>query len=1403
MKLKDISRTATFAWDQTSSSSPLLVTGAVAGALDESFSNESQLEIWRPDFGGEGVGALRLGGEGQRGPEGSITVGSRFNRLAWSSPNASHAQGVIAAGMETGEINVYDPAKILAGADADAARIFRSDKHAGPVRGLDFNPIQKNLLLSGGINAELFIFDLNNPSSAPIPPGPASTKLGEITSLQWNPTVSRVFAASSSSGYTSVWDLKAGKEIVSLQYGGGAAKGGAVAGMAGLQVGARRGMSDPTRLITASEDDDSPIIMLWDLRNTRAPEKILSGHTKGVLSVAWCKQDADLLLSCGKDNRTLCWNPQTGEIVGELPSSSDWSFQTTWCPRNPDLLATASFDGHIGIHSLQTTQAPAAPTSKLSETATADDIFGALGDTDQVDDTANVLSLIQPPKWLRRPVSATFGYGGLLASTSNLTGATGKHQSGVAHLRKITTEPEIIERAEKLHAADGQKEQLESFCDGRASDKGDAAWKALQTLFKANSRDELVQLLGFSKEEVKKQVEEAIKKLPGGGVQAEATEPEADVEEESNLSTPKNETANATPSETSEAAPSGGAELTEKSLFDQLAADSGSADADGSDFFSSIASGSLRNPRLDSISTPKNEIAESSRAATVGSRPSSVRSESIKDNTFHIYPSGENDTDRLITQALVLGNFASAVDLCLASERYADALLLAVRGGPDLLQSTQKAYFAKRTTTTPFLRVFQSIVTEDLVDIVQNADLGEWRVAFVVLCTFAKDAEFNNLADQLGQRLQYKSTTLSSSDTAAAKEARQDATLCYLAARKLEKVVSIWSEEMREEESSSESSKDTTRYTAHALALQSFIEKVAVFTAATGYVDQDLMSPTQSTETAEAGARTYKLASLYNRYYEYADLLAAQGMVDIAAKYVKQTPADYRGASGSLDKARDRLFAAAGISSGSAQATQPAGPYGVPPAANLPPMPTQAPPASYQPNQSSFQPSFPQPPQQQQNNFTYNAPYQPSQQPQQQPQQQQQQPYQAAPSPYAPNGYGGPSQQQGQTGGYGLPNQQQQQYGAPPQAQPLGPPPRSNLINGTGANGTPPPPLPAAQRRDIPGWNDAPALSSAPKRPQSAAKVAPIMSPFPISDQQQQQYMQQPGQGNGQGPPPMGITPPPNRAAPGMLPPPPKGGPRPPSAQAQQQQQYQQPPPSAPPLNRTPTAGPPPPQRGSTPRAGPPPPGLSAGPPPPRALSPLGPGRGQQGQQGQYVQPSIAGQLRPTSAQGQQQAQQQAGPPPPGRAGPPPPNRAGSAMSVSQGAPQVRSPPSQSSPVMPPPPQAKALHPQGDRSHIPQEARGIYETLNEEMNRVKGANLPAPLQKIVADTERRLNIFFDALNNETVPKDAVQKMGQISAAIAARDLNGALALHVDMLTGATGEMTSWAPGVKQLIRLGV
>ena len=69
MKLKEIHRTSTFAWSP-SASLPLLATGTVAGALDESFSNESQLEIWAPDFLDKDE--FYLGVEGHHGPKGQV-----------------------------------------------------------------------------------------------------------------------------------------------------------------------------------------------------------------------------------------------------------------------------------------------------------------------------------------------------------------------------------------------------------------------------------------------------------------------------------------------------------------------------------------------------------------------------------------------------------------------------------------------------------------------------------------------------------------------------------------------------------------------------------------------------------------------------------------------------------------------------------------------------------------------------------------------------------------------------------------------------------------------------------------------------------------------------------------------------------------------------------------------------------------------------------------------------------------------------------------------------------------------------------------------------------------------------------------------------------------------------------
>jgi protein transport protein SEC31 len=51
-------------------------------------------------------------------------------------------------------------------------------------------------------------------------------------------------------------------------------------------------------------------------------------------------------LSGGKDNRVVIWNPTSGEVLGELPSSSAWINDVQWTSR-PSILSTASYDGKV------------------------------------------------------------------------------------------------------------------------------------------------------------------------------------------------------------------------------------------------------------------------------------------------------------------------------------------------------------------------------------------------------------------------------------------------------------------------------------------------------------------------------------------------------------------------------------------------------------------------------------------------------------------------------------------------------------------------------------------------------------------------------------------------------------------------------------------------------------------------------------------------------------------------------------------------------------------------------------------------------------------------------------------------------------------------------------------------
>ena len=194
-----------------------------------------------------------------------------------------------------------------------------------------------------------------------------------------------------------------------------------------------------TQLLVACEDDLSPTLQMWDLRNSVAPLRELNGHDKarpaaagfvpteqgiphweplrpnaavsapsqhpaaasarrpcsvqpsldssldrltnrprrggallvsqrraarplpgrargaharrapaqGVYGVAWSAADPALLLSTGKDGRTLLWDAadERGDPLGELRAPGGWAFDVLWAPAHPGVFALSSFGG--------------------------------------------------------------------------------------------------------------------------------------------------------------------------------------------------------------------------------------------------------------------------------------------------------------------------------------------------------------------------------------------------------------------------------------------------------------------------------------------------------------------------------------------------------------------------------------------------------------------------------------------------------------------------------------------------------------------------------------------------------------------------------------------------------------------------------------------------------------------------------------------------------------------------------------------------------------------------------------------------------------------------------------------------------------------------------------------------
>ncbi|GKT57050.1 protein transport protein [Colletotrichum tofieldiae] len=1250
VRLREIPRTAAFAWSPDPSK-PLLITGTRAGAVDADFSDETKLELWDLNLDNQDQG-LELQ------PIASISTDSRFYDLAWGPPDSDHPRGIIAGALENGSLDLWDAEKLIEG--AEDAFMSRTTKHTGAIKSLQFNPLRPHILATAGAKGELFIYDVNDVEN-PFRLGTAAARADDLECVAWNRKVAHILATGGSGGFVTVWDLKTKKASLTLNNN-------------------RKPVSaiawDPnnsTKLLTATYDDTAPVIFLWDLRNSNAPERTLQGHEQGILSLSWCQQDSDLLLSCGKDNRTLVWNPQTGDRYGEFPEVTNWTFLTRFNPSNPNLSATAGFDGKITIQTLQNTN-PSNTQAATTNNLDGEDFFTSA----QTQPQGASFSLNKAPKWLERPIGASFGFGGKLVIYKQ----NAQQRSTKISISQFSVDSSIGPATEKFEEA-LQSGDIVSLCESRKeqakSEEEKADWLVMETLTGENPRKRIIEYLGFNEEEIT------------NGVSSKDEDKTEETSEEKKEDTKEGEKSD--------------------NLW-------GEGDGEGEEDF------------LSNLSANK------------GAKT---------DSPFHLLADTDTTVEKSITKALMLGNFAKATDISLKEERWADAFLIANCGGQELVDKVQSAYLASKDGVPSYVRLLGSVIAKNLWDVVYNADLENWKESMAILCTFSDPKEFPDLCEALGDRILESGS-------------RKDASFCYLVGSKLEKVVSIWITELEEaEQASVQEASDDSTFSVHARSLQHFIEKVTIFRQVTKFQDS---GKDQSAE--------WKLSALYEKYTEYADIIAAHGQLAVAQKYLDLLPKDYPEA----ELARSRLGRATqkGAVAQAAVKTTSGRRPGQPPVVNNP----RATPA--------YQPTVPTPTPGGSNPYAPAAPSLVTP------------PAPAAPSnPYAPaapaiGGYAPAATQSPYAPGQGYQPPAAQSYQAP---SGYGPPP-SNF------GSVPPPPrnsTPTSTFRPKESWNDVPLVAKAPPPRKTTPNIATITSPFP-------------NQGNQPGPPQSpygrtGSTPPP---------PPPKG-PAPPrvtSPLAGPPQTFQGPP--RPTSAASNAYAPPPPQPGAIPSMAPPSMPRTASPynPSPSGAPPSNRYAPAPSAQPQTSQPPLGSSMPPPGSQPPPRnpyaappqsgtPQNQYAPSPYGAspAGAPP---AATSRPPTGPPPSSGPPPAGRAQPTPPPPKAAAAppkpkHPAGDRSHIPAHAQRLVDVLSSDMQRV-ASRAPSSFAAQVKDTQKRLNLLFDHLNNEELVKpDTVDQLCALGEAIEQKNYEVAHKIQVEIQRDKTDECGNWMVGVKRLISM--
>ena len=220
-----------------------------------------------------------------------------------------------------------------------------------------------------------------------------------------------------------------------------------------------------------------------------------------------------------------------------------------------------------------------------------------------------------------------------------------------------------------------------------------------------------------------------------------------------------------------------------------------------------------------------------------------------------------------ILRSLIKKDLKSAVNNKLNSGDLLEALVIAhVSKNEDLKEKVLNEYFVKKAKSSKTSRLLYALSENKLDDIIEKTDVSEWKFVYNAITNYVSDAtEQKKFFTALGEKL-YESGN------------RYDALIVYMSAGILDKISSIWYEELKEIEEALRSSKSTA-YEAHLESLTEFVERFSCFV---NFFDSD------NNSNSLIGGNPHIVSIVL----EFINVVCANGNFDLALNFLNILPSD-------------------------------------------------------------------------------------------------------------------------------------------------------------------------------------------------------------------------------------------------------------------------------------------------------------------------------------------------------------------------------------------------------------------------------------------------------------------------------------------------------------------------------